>query len=424
MKFNALDRGFVVGKADFGPSVHLAGSHALDLYRQLMSSMSTRGKMGGGALTSILQRWLMTIEERTTAAQPAAGEPNAESTTPVAAEIRRTVARITEGAANSYDFGRVLSSYYQGFTAGEAELFVSQRTGSWEVPSTEMGQPRERDRRISGVELCSFATRWLRGEYNNRSDAKRDLQVTSIPDSDTWFDQLKTFTALCRDAGYKGVFVTFDELHHVLNNSSSIRQKNWDQLLTIYNAAAQGQVQNFGILLAATHEAFQDPRLGMCSYAALRSRLMSSVYSHGEYGTLNSPVIELKQLTVKEQAVLLQRIDRCHLRASAREEPASIDDIATYLDRLNRRVGARVGNASGLVSMRDICRGWVDALNGWAQHPEVTLATVLTNTPPPRATSSDESAPPQADLDLEASVLQEIPPVANDLAADFGVVGR
>jgi hypothetical protein len=250
---------------------------------------------------------------------------------------------------------------------------------------------------------------------------------------------LRTLTAVAVDAGYRGMVVRLDELRHVLTNSAQIRQRNWEQVLNLYNAAGNGEVHNLGVILAATDYTVLDPRAGMYSYEALRTRLASSAWSRGEYGHQATPVVSLKQLTVNEQAVLLQRVDRCHRVATGRAVPVTLDDITLYLDRLNRRVGAGFGLES-MVSMRDICRSWVDALNAWQAHPEVALSEILGEEARSaqrrsRMNFGEEAVMPQREL-MVADSLPVFDPAAiaerecgvsaldaaPDLAADFGVV--
>ena len=72
---------------------------------------------------------------------------------------------------------------------------------------------------------------------------------------------------------------------------------------------------------------------------------------------------------------MLQRVDRCHRIASGRAQEAPLDAVSAYLTRLNGRIGAGT-----LLTMRDILRGWVDALNSWEANPEVPLAVIVGST--------------------------------------------
>ncbi len=378
-KFNALDRGFVVGRADLSPHVHFAGECALDLYRQVMKSMSTRAKMGGGAVPSIVQRFITAAEERALGGREPGDTPlnEEERQALVDAEIRRTMQGIGEGVANSYDFGRIIAAYARGYRAGQRPLFLSRATGAWELVGGRHGTPRGRERLMSGDEVCDASIRWLRGEYGRLADAKQDLGVGAIPTAATWYEMLKSFCGVVRAAGYRGVVVDIDEIHHVLTHNATVRQRNWDMLLTLYNNAARGEANGLVVLLGATRESYLDPRMGMCSYPALRSRLQSSSFARGEYGTNHTPVIALEPLSLEDQVAALQRIDACHKVATGRTSEVATSDIAAFLDRLNRRVGARIGQRDSLVSPRDQMRAWVDALNAWYQHPDVPLVQIL-----------------------------------------------
>ena len=57
----AMDRNFVVVDADLSPERRLQGSHGQGLatYKELIRNMSTKTRPEGGALTLILDRWIL-----------------------------------------------------------------------------------------------------------------------------------------------------------------------------------------------------------------------------------------------------------------------------------------------------------------------------------------------------------------------------
>ena len=63
----ALERKFVVLRADFTTQrrLHATGGEARSLYQELMRNMATRSRPEGGALASIVERWITDIEHET-----------------------------------------------------------------------------------------------------------------------------------------------------------------------------------------------------------------------------------------------------------------------------------------------------------------------------------------------------------------------
>jgi hypothetical protein len=330
---NALDRNFVVLHADFGPNRYLAGAkeQGLELYRHLMAGCATKSRASGGALRSILERWLGRLQSEVGPAEVADAVPGS----------LRSLVDLPHG----YDFAAVLRAYWTAIRSGDDE----------------------------GAENC---VRWLRGEFRTLTEARALVPVNSIPTSATWVDFLRLIAAFSREAGYAGVLVLLDELVHLYRiGNTQGRQLNYERILDLYNDCFQGRTGGLVILFAGIPESITDPRRGLYSYEALKSRLAPTEFSSGKYGHKKTPVLALDALGVNEQAAVLQRVDRCHRIATGRADEAPLEAVTAYLTRLNGRMGAGT-----LLTMRDILRGWVDALNSWEANPDVPLAVIVGGT--------------------------------------------
>lgn len=112
-----------------------------------------------------------------------------------------------------------------------------------------------------------------------------------------------------RAVGYKGLAVFIDEcvnLYKIPNRVS--RENNYEKLLSMFNDSLQGRSPGLFLLLGGTPQFLEDPRRGLFSYEALRSRLADGKYVSGKYKNLFSPVIRLRRMSGGELLALLRRI--------------------------------------------------------------------------------------------------------------------
>ena len=104
----AIQRKLVVVHADLSPDrrIHATGGHARSLYAELMRNMATRTKPDGGALASVVERF---IGEAQSAAKGAGRK--------VDEVIRERLAPIQE-LVSGYDFATVIERYWRAFEDG------------------------------------------------------------------------------------------------------------------------------------------------------------------------------------------------------------------------------------------------------------------------------------------------------------------
>ena len=167
----ALEKGMVVLAADMAPDrrLHATGGQAQSLYAEMTRNASTRTKTDGGAMASIVERF---ASQALYTAETTDREPGDV--------IRDKLAHLQE-LTGGYDFATVIARYWEGFETGNEDL-------------------------------KSAALRWLRGEFSTRTDARKALGVRTIVDDASVYDRLKLLALFVREAGYKGLLVSLDEL--------------------------------------------------------------------------------------------------------------------------------------------------------------------------------------------------------------------
>lgn len=338
----AMDRDYVVADADLSPERKLTGNRGSGLatYRELLQNMATKVRPDGGALNAILERWISAVQMQLMKEEGLSmNDPHLSERMELC--IMQAIHRMDD-RVHGYDFARVLSAFWQG-----------HRTGS--------------------DELKNAALKWLRGEYQTKTEANAELGVRVIIDDDTWFDYIKLLSDFVKQLGYAGMIMLLDEgvnLYKISNTQS--RNNNYEKLLNMFNDTMQGKVQGLGVYLCGTPQFVEDNRRGLFSYEALRTRLAGSRFAK-ELKDMQGPLIYLDKLTYEELFVLLHKILEIHVLHYSWECGVSEDDLLFFLQQAVNRIGA-----DEWLTPREIVRDFISVLNLVRQNPELTFKKLIT----------------------------------------------
>lgn len=292
----ALKRNLFTMTADFSPDRRLYASDgkANALYRELVRSLSCATHPDGGALEYLLDALDDKISVRDSA-------------------FMSDVRKLPYG----YDAVTVLNAWSRS-----------------KHPETKTD---ERDAFI----IQDACLRWFAGE--NTIQHKKMLGVKSSIGDDGAYDALKLIAMLVHYAGYSGLMVELDECVNLykINNTAS-RDRNYEQILRIFNECRQGDASYIGFIFAGTPEFVADPRRGLFSYEALRSRLVADDFSNnsqtGSDADMMGPIIDLAPLSQEDLLVLLGNIT--NVEALGKREEWLVDDaqmqafLKKYFDAL------------------------------------------------------------------------------------------
>jgi hypothetical protein len=250
--------------------------------------------------------------------------------------------RLISALSNSFDFARVLSLYWRAYQAGD-----------------DVKMER--------------AIRWLRGEYQLLNEVRADLQVNSMVTDKNWYNYLKLFASFFQLIGYKGLVIFFDEAVNLYKISSTVsRNNNYEQLLTLFNDVNQGVAQHIGLIFSGTPQLVEDPKRGLYSYEALRSRLQESRFSQNGRRSFAGPIIRLDTLTNEELFVLLQKLR--HIHALHYHYTTTITD--TDIQQFMEIVTAQVGSAQQLTP-REITRDLIDVMEMMRRDSSITFSDII-----------------------------------------------
>ncbi len=334
----ALKQKFVVANADFTPEKRLYSNDgkALALYSTIMDNIAIQTKPEGGALITLLEKWIEQILIKTAAE---ANVSLAEIREPAHAKliqnnIMRTINELTD--VGGFDFGLVIMKYYEGFISDNE----SQRRN---------------------------ALRWLKGEYRSKVEARQDLGVRDIINDQNYYDMLKNFCKMFVSIGYSGFMINLDEAINLYKISTgAIREKNYEKILTIYNDCFQGKVSNLFINVAGTKDFLENERRGLFSYQALKSRLETNKFESSSVRDFAQPVIRLLPLTDTEIFVLLQNLKAIFDLNYKTDIPVTDEDIQLFMEEMFNKPGA-----SEFLTPREVIRDFLNILSILRQNPDI-----------------------------------------------------
>ena len=325
IRTHAMGEGFVVADADLSPERRLQGGQGQGLatYRELIRNISTKTRPEGGALNLILDRWVASCADADESAVNAQLAP-------------------LEEMVHGFDFARMLRRY---------RAAVSE----------------------SDEETMSRVTKWIRGEYRTKSEARAELGSSTIISDDDWYDYVKLIARFLVCSGYKGMLVLIDELVNLYKIPNAItRQYNYEKILTMYNDTLQGKAQYLGMIMGGTPTSIEDRRRGVFSYEALRSRLAQGRFAREDLKDMLAPIIRLQPLTYEELLVLIEKLMQIHAGYFGWTPTLTENDLVDFLKIEFGRVGADTH-----LTPREVIRDFIELLDILCQNPDANVAELL-----------------------------------------------
>ncbi|MDE7054872.1 MAG: ATP-binding protein [Oscillospiraceae bacterium] len=336
-----MAKNFVVVDADLSPERRLQGTRGqgLSTYKELIRNMSTKTKPEGGALSLILDRWISSVQQEAAASS---GLGLADPALPplVERKISAVIGSLNE-MVHGFDFARLLTMYYQSHISGDDETKAK-------------------------------VLKWFRGEYATKTEARQELGVNIVITDDSWYEYLKLFACFLQQAGYAGMLILIDELVNIYKIPHSVtRQYNYEKILTMYNDTMQGKARHLGVILCGTPQCMEDPRRGVYSYEALRSRLAEGRFSNGHKDLL-SPVIRLQPLTLEEMLILVEKLADIHAELYEYPQAVTQQDMVDFIEIEFGRIGA-----DEHITPREVIRDFIEVLDIVCQDRSVKVRDLL-----------------------------------------------
>ena len=325
IRTHAMGEGFVVADADLSPERRLQGGQGQGLatYRELIRNISTKTRPEGGALNLILDRWVASCAD-------------------VDESVVNALLAPLEEMVHGLDFSRMLRRYRMAASGGDEETM-------------------------------SRVTKWIRGEYRTKSEARAELGSSTIISDDDWYDYVKLIARFLVCSGYKGMLVLIDELVNLYKIPNAItRQYNYEKILTMYNDTLQGKAQYLGMIMGGTPTSIEDRRRGVFSYEALRSRLAQGRFAREDLKDMLAPIIRLQPLTYEELLVLIEKLMQIHAGYFGWTPTLAENDLVDFLKIEFGRVGTDTH-----LTPREVIRDFIELLDILCQNPDANVAELL-----------------------------------------------
>ncbi len=365
IRSNAAQRGFVTADADLSPERRFSGTkgQGLATYRELIKNISVKEYPDGGALEGILSGWLSSFMEDLIVKQGLSVEDEAFEQA-MRSNIYAVLGKL-KGFVNGFEFVRVLECYYRGYREGNEAL-------------------------------RSDALKWLRGEFSSKLEARSSLLgVNAIVDDANWYDCIKLFAAFFSAIGYKGFLVFFDECVNLFKIANRVsRENNYEKILSMFNDTLQGKASHLGIVFGGTPQFLEDPRRGLFSYEALKSRLESGRFTK-DYADMLGPVIRLERLSDDELFALVSRLRTLHANYYGYAPVLADRQLLEFLSACMERMGA-----DELITPREITRDFLGILNVLMQEKELSFEQLVGRLQTSPVGPSDEEDIEIPELDL------------------------
>jgi P-loop Domain of unknown function (DUF2791) len=332
MRLIALERRCVTIHADLAPDrrIHATGGQARGLYAEAVRNMATRTKQEGGALPSVVERFVTECVKE-----------SSEQGLSVEAVIDKRLSALQE-LVGGHDFATVLKAYWQASEDGNEALKAS-------------------------------ALRWLRAEFSTKTEARQALGVRNIIDDADVYDSLKLLAQFVRLAGYSGLVVVFDEMVNLYKlQSAQARNQNYEQILRVVNDMLQGNSEGVGFIFGGTPEFLMDSRRGLFSYEALQSRLAENQFAGQGLIDMSGPVVRLQSLSPEELLILLANIRSVFALGDPARHLVPDEALAAFMAHCNQRIGEAYFRTP-----RNTIKAFVQLLSILEQNPSAQWSEII-----------------------------------------------
>lgn len=343
----ALERKLVTIHADLAPDrrLHATAGQARGLYAEAVRNMATRTKPEGGALPSLVERFVTDCVREAE-----------DAGLPVERVIDRRLAPLLD-MIGGHDFATVLKAYWRGHEEGDDALKAA-------------------------------ALRWLRAEFPTKTEARQSLPVRSIIDDADVYDSLKLLAGFVRIAGYGGLLIVFDEMVNLYKlQSAQARNQNYEQILRIVNDALQGNVEGLGLVFGGTPDFLLDSRRGLYSYQALQSRLAENSFAVDGRIDMSGPVLRLQSLSPEDLLILLSNIRAVFALGDASAGLVPDEALTTFMEHCDRRIGEAYFRTP-----RNTIKAFVQFLSVLEQNPGTDWRELLGGVAPEPEDADDAEA--------------------------------
>lgn len=341
----SLEKNFVVSTVDLSPNRNFFSSSkkAKALYHEITDRMITKTCQEKSAMETIIQEWINKILMET------ANENGVSLKDVLSMDYYSVLCQKIEAVFDkltvtnlSYEFSLAVESYLKGMIENNRPLKIN-------------------------------ALRWMQGDIDTITEAKKELKIGKIIRDDNWYPALKILTELVSSIGYAGMVVNFDEAVNLYKlPRKQTRANNYEMILNIFNECKTNMVSHLFINFGATRKTVYDENRGFSSYGALKGRLGTEDSMDIDLKNTSRTVLPLKPLSNEQIYTLLEHLTNIYnIRYKSDIEPEQ-SDITTYMEEQLNRPGA-----AEFLTPRTVIKDYLEILDLKRQNPDVTFPEIL-----------------------------------------------
>lgn len=333
-------KNFVVSKVDFSPYRRLYNNDGMGraTYVEIIKNMTTKTSTNN-TIENIIEMWISN-QISIFSSEPDFDLTNEKYIDKIVSNIKKEI-KDMDTCFGGTDFSDVLTMYLKSYISGDSE---KQRN----------------------------CIKWISGEYPNISSAKSDLGVSVIITDQNYYEFLKVICKFVVLAGYSGFIINFDEVVNLYKISlKTMRDKNYEMILRIFNDTIQGDIHNLFITFSGTPQFLEDEFKGLFSYGALKRRLSSNKYEGNELYDYSQPVIKLRSLTNEEIFILLKKFVSIHELYYKYNSNISDDDIIFFIKEQYNNL------ENNKITIGEIIRDFFGLLNVLQKNPQITIKQLI-----------------------------------------------
>lgn len=333
-------KNFVVSKVDFSPYRRLYNNDGMGraIYVEIIKNMTTKTSTNN-TIENIIEMWISN-QISIFSSEPDFDLTNEKYIDKIVSNIKKEI-KDMDTCFGGTDFSDVLTMYLKSYISGDSE---KQRN----------------------------CIKWISGEYPNISSAKSDLGVSVIITDQNYYEFLKVICKFVVLAGYSGFIINFDEVVNLYKISlKTMRDKNYEMILRIFNDTIQGDIHNLFITFSGTPQFLEDEFKGLFSYGALKRRLSSNKYEGNELYDYSQPVIKLRSLTNEEIFILLKKLVSIHELYYKYNSNISDDDIIFFIKEQYNNL------ENNKITIGEIIRDFFGLLNVLQKNPQITIKQLI-----------------------------------------------
>lgn len=316
-----------------------SGTGARELYSRFINNLSLRTKPDGAALETLLQNFIMKVQE---------DMEDMDSAKSLIEQCSEVVLKSTEGAEINTAFAQVISLYINAVTSRNKTL---------------------RD----------YTLKWLRGEYQRVQDVHTDFGhgVDIIINDRNAIAMIKNWIRLFSYLGMTTIMAV-DEIQRLAKLDEAVARRNWDVIKDLYDDSRKLKVV---FLFTGTTELIdRNNKRGLFSNPDLSSRLGGKKFNNEGLTDFSQSIIYLSSINnpyeLLEYLSCLKRIKEI---AIGRELQVSESDLQNFLSKVKKEkeiYDPKQGPSENKVNVpiRDIMKDFMRILALMEYYPEKSFS--------------------------------------------------